>query len=69
VGAMRDEEDAAKGFGVHSDQERVLEEAVSSIAPGYRRRFVAAGVYLCMKYIAQLPAITLNTEQTDKYAA
>jgi acetylornithine deacetylase/succinyl-diaminopimelate desuccinylase-like protein len=28
VGAMFDEEDAAKGFGAHSDQERILEEAV-----------------------------------------
>lgn len=28
IGAMRDEEDAAKGFGPHSDQERILEEAV-----------------------------------------
>ncbi len=28
VGAMTDEEDAAKGFGAHSDQERILEEAV-----------------------------------------
>src|SRR6185312_12693774 len=28
VGAMRDEEDGAKGFGAHSDQERILEEAV-----------------------------------------
>ena len=28
VGAMSDEEDAAKGFGAHSDQERILEEAV-----------------------------------------
>ena len=28
VGAMRDEEDAAKGFGAHSDQERILEEAI-----------------------------------------
>jgi len=25
---MVDEEDAAKGFGAHSDQERVLEEAI-----------------------------------------
>jgi acetylornithine deacetylase/succinyl-diaminopimelate desuccinylase-like protein len=28
VGAMVDEEDAAKGFGAHSDQERILETAV-----------------------------------------
>jgi acetylornithine deacetylase/succinyl-diaminopimelate desuccinylase-like protein len=28
VGVMTDEEDAAKGFGAHSDQERILEEAV-----------------------------------------
>jgi acetylornithine deacetylase/succinyl-diaminopimelate desuccinylase-like protein len=28
VGAMVDEEDAAKGFGAHSDQERILEEAI-----------------------------------------
>jgi len=28
VGAMVDEEDGAKGFGPHSDQERVLEEAI-----------------------------------------
>jgi acetylornithine deacetylase/succinyl-diaminopimelate desuccinylase-like protein len=28
VGAMVDEEDAAKGFGAHSDQERLLEEAL-----------------------------------------
>ena len=28
VGAMRDDEDPAKGFGSHSDQERILEEAV-----------------------------------------
>ncbi len=28
VGAMVDDEDAAKGFGAHSDQERILEEAV-----------------------------------------
>jgi acetylornithine deacetylase/succinyl-diaminopimelate desuccinylase-like protein len=28
VGAMGDEEDAGKGFGAHSDQERILEEAV-----------------------------------------
>jgi acetylornithine deacetylase/succinyl-diaminopimelate desuccinylase-like protein len=28
VGAMVDEEDAPKGFGAHSDQERVLEEAI-----------------------------------------
>jgi acetylornithine deacetylase/succinyl-diaminopimelate desuccinylase-like protein len=28
VGPMVDEEDAAKGFGAHSDQERLLEEAV-----------------------------------------
>jgi len=28
VGAMVDEEDAAKGFGAHSDQERILEDAI-----------------------------------------
>jgi len=28
VGAMVDEEDAAKGFGAHSDQERILEEGI-----------------------------------------
>ena len=28
IGAMGDEEDLAKGFGAHSDQERILEEAV-----------------------------------------
>ena len=28
VGAMVDEEDAAKGFGAHSDQERILEQAI-----------------------------------------
>jgi acetylornithine deacetylase/succinyl-diaminopimelate desuccinylase-like protein len=28
IGAMIDTEDAAKGFGAHSDQERILEEAV-----------------------------------------
>jgi acetylornithine deacetylase/succinyl-diaminopimelate desuccinylase-like protein len=28
VGAMADEEDSAKGFGAHSDQERILEEAL-----------------------------------------
>jgi acetylornithine deacetylase/succinyl-diaminopimelate desuccinylase-like protein len=28
VGAMADEEDSPKGFGAHSDQERILEEAV-----------------------------------------
>jgi acetylornithine deacetylase/succinyl-diaminopimelate desuccinylase-like protein len=28
VGAMVDEEDGAKGFGAHSDQERILEEAL-----------------------------------------
>jgi len=28
VGAMADEEDAAKGYGAHSDQERILEEAI-----------------------------------------
>jgi len=28
VGAMVDQEDAPKGFGAHSDQERILEEAV-----------------------------------------
>jgi acetylornithine deacetylase/succinyl-diaminopimelate desuccinylase-like protein len=28
VGAMADEEDAAKGFGAHSDQERILEDAL-----------------------------------------
>jgi acetylornithine deacetylase/succinyl-diaminopimelate desuccinylase-like protein len=28
VGAMTDEEDAAKGFGAHSDQERILDEAL-----------------------------------------
>jgi acetylornithine deacetylase/succinyl-diaminopimelate desuccinylase-like protein len=28
VGAMGDEEDAPKGFGAHSDQERILEEAL-----------------------------------------
>ena len=28
VGAMNDTEDAAKGFGAHSDQERILEEAL-----------------------------------------
>ena len=28
VGAMADLEDAPKGFGAHSDQERILEEAV-----------------------------------------
>ena len=28
IGAMVDEEDAAKGFGAHSDQERILEESV-----------------------------------------
>ncbi len=27
VGVMRDDEDLAKGFGAHSDQERILEEA------------------------------------------
>jgi len=29
VGPMTDEEDTLKGFGVHSDQERILEEAVN----------------------------------------
>jgi acetylornithine deacetylase/succinyl-diaminopimelate desuccinylase-like protein len=28
VGAMVDEEDAARGFGAHSDQERILEDAI-----------------------------------------
>jgi acetylornithine deacetylase/succinyl-diaminopimelate desuccinylase-like protein len=28
IGAMSDQEDAPKGFGAHSDQERILEEAV-----------------------------------------
>jgi hypothetical protein len=28
AGTMTDHEDAAKGFGAHSDQERILEEAV-----------------------------------------
>jgi acetylornithine deacetylase/succinyl-diaminopimelate desuccinylase-like protein len=28
VGAMADEEDVAKGFSTHSDQERILEEAI-----------------------------------------
>ncbi|MGD1068649.1 MAG: M20/M25/M40 family metallo-hydrolase [Bryobacteraceae bacterium] len=28
IGAMIDQEDAAKGYGAHSDQERILEEAV-----------------------------------------
>jgi acetylornithine deacetylase/succinyl-diaminopimelate desuccinylase-like protein len=28
IGPMVDEEDAAKGFGAHSDQERLLEEAL-----------------------------------------
>jgi acetylornithine deacetylase/succinyl-diaminopimelate desuccinylase-like protein len=28
VGPMVDDEDAPKGFGLHSDQERILEEAV-----------------------------------------
>jgi acetylornithine deacetylase/succinyl-diaminopimelate desuccinylase-like protein len=28
IGAMSDEEDAPKGFGAHSDQERILEESV-----------------------------------------
>jgi len=28
IGPMVDEEDAAKGFGAHSDQERILEEAL-----------------------------------------
>jgi len=28
IGAMVDQEDAAKGYGAHSDQERILEEAV-----------------------------------------
>jgi len=28
VGAMVDQEDNAKGFGAHSDQERILEEAI-----------------------------------------
>jgi len=28
IGAMTDLEDAAKGFGAHSDQERILEESV-----------------------------------------
>jgi hypothetical protein len=28
VGPMADEEDTLKGFGIHSDQERILEEAV-----------------------------------------
>jgi hypothetical protein len=28
IGAMTDEEDVAKGFAAHSDQERILEEAV-----------------------------------------
>ncbi len=28
IGAMTDEEDSAKGFGAHSDQERILEEAL-----------------------------------------
>ena len=28
VGPMTDEEDGPKGFGAHSDQERILEEAV-----------------------------------------
>lgn len=28
VGAMRDDEDVLKGFGAHSDQERILEESV-----------------------------------------
>ena len=33
VGAMVDEEDAAKGFGAHSDQERILEESVYKHGP------------------------------------
>jgi hypothetical protein len=28
IGAMSDVEDAPKGFGAHSDQERILEEAL-----------------------------------------
>lgn len=28
VGPMMDQEDVSKGFGMHSDQERILEEAV-----------------------------------------
>ena len=28
IGPMIDEEDAPKGFGAHSDQERILEEAL-----------------------------------------
>jgi acetylornithine deacetylase/succinyl-diaminopimelate desuccinylase-like protein len=28
IGAMRDDEDAVKGFGAHSDQERILEESL-----------------------------------------
>jgi acetylornithine deacetylase/succinyl-diaminopimelate desuccinylase-like protein len=28
IGAMQDDEDAPKGFGAHSDQERILEDAV-----------------------------------------
>ena len=28
IGPMVDEEDAPKGFGAHSDQERILEEAL-----------------------------------------
>jgi acetylornithine deacetylase/succinyl-diaminopimelate desuccinylase-like protein len=28
IGAMRDDEDALKGFGAHSDQERILEESL-----------------------------------------
>jgi len=28
IGAMRDDEDAVKGFGAHSDQERILEDAL-----------------------------------------
>jgi hypothetical protein len=31
VGAMVDVEDAAKGFGAHSDQERILEESLYKV--------------------------------------
>jgi acetylornithine deacetylase/succinyl-diaminopimelate desuccinylase-like protein len=41
IGAMQDEEDGAKGFGPHSDQERILEEAVYKHVQFFREAVIS----------------------------
>jgi hypothetical protein len=45
IGPMTDSEDGPKGFGAHSDQERILEEALQQVHPlplGHCRKLAKA---------------------------